>query len=105
MPKKTLLEKIKVSRRQLDRYLFYFERGADGEFVPSGRPKLSASDLVRAGAVGMWSISDLLIFINALETRFVLWYRTGGENKINEVLTLRDLDALVDRQVDHPKKH
>ena len=71
MTKGELLNRIKVDRRQLDRYLFFFQRDADGEFIPSEGFKLSRKDLQESGAYEDWSIKDILAHLFGWQTYFL----------------------------------
>jgi hypothetical protein len=71
--KTQLLETIEINRRQLERYLFYFERDADGDFQASDRPKFDHSEMLRPGVVDDWSLKDLLSHIIDWDRRLVVW--------------------------------
>lgn len=77
MNKADLIEKIKIEHRQLERYLFYFEKNRDGVFVASDRPKFGIEEMLQPGVVGDWSLKDLLSHLIDWETRMVDWYQTG----------------------------
>ena len=46
-----LLRQIKTDRRQLERYLFYFNKGESGDFVPRTRLKFTKRELQQPGVV------------------------------------------------------
>ena len=50
--KDRLIENILVKRRQLKRYLFYFEKDEDGVFVASDRTKFGRQEMSQPGFVG-----------------------------------------------------
>lgn len=74
MTKDELLELIKVDRRQLERYLFYFRRDQLGEFSASKRLKIKTSDLENHPIYQDWSIKDLLAHLSGWEEFFIDWY-------------------------------
>jgi hypothetical protein len=73
MTKDWLLEAIETNRRQLERYLVYFERGADGGFVPSARPKFDREEMIRPGVVAEWSLKDLVCHLIEWARRVSSW--------------------------------
>lgn len=75
MTKDELLEQIDIDRRQLERYLFYFEKNADGEFVPGTRNKLRREKMLQPGVAGKLSVKDVLDLISGWESHFIEWYR------------------------------
>ncbi len=85
MNKKELLEEIRTGRRQLERYLFYFEKGEDGAFIASDRLKFGVDELLLPGVIGDWSLRDLLCHIIDWERRFLSWYETGRQWKMPAV--------------------
>jgi hypothetical protein len=64
---------IETSRRQLERYLFCFEKDAAGDFRPSQRPKYSQEEMLRPGVVEEWSLKDLLCHLIEWDRRLVRW--------------------------------
>ncbi|MGD2158416.1 MAG: ClbS/DfsB family four-helix bundle protein [Anaerolineales bacterium] len=81
MTKDELVETIQVKHRQLERYLFYFEKNSDGVFVASDRPKFGTEEMLQPGAFSDWSLKDLLSHIIDWERRFLLWYHAGLEDQ------------------------
>lgn len=75
MTKNDLLERIKVERRQLERYLFYFEKDELGEFSPSQRLKFNASEAERRIVYRDWSTKDILAHLSFWEVYFIEWYQ------------------------------
>ena len=73
MKKKDLLESIRRNRRQLERYIFYFQKNEDGEFVPSHRPKFGRMEMLEPGVYQDWSFKDLLSFLNANTASHYNW--------------------------------
>jgi hypothetical protein len=76
MDKNQLQTRLQTSRRQLDRNLFYFERGAGGAFVPSARFRLDPDLMTYPGVIGLWSIKDLLSYLIDGERSWVAWFNT-----------------------------
>ncbi len=74
MNKDLLLTALITSRRQLDRYLFYFEKNTTGEFVPSERLKIIESLLTTPGVIGIWSVRDLLAYLVEGEQSWLVWW-------------------------------
>lgn len=99
MSKDEFLEQIRVKHRQLERYLFYFERGSNGAFVASNRPKFGREEMLEPGVVGEWSVKELLAHLIAREQRFLNWYGAGLRGDVPEapvVKVSRDgFEALV----------
>lgn len=58
--KKELLERIERAHRQLERYIFYFEKDGQGKFSASKRHKFSREKMLEPGVYGIWSLKDLL---------------------------------------------
>ncbi|MGD8586077.1 MAG: ClbS/DfsB family four-helix bundle protein, partial [Chloroflexota bacterium] len=79
--KETLLERIRTSRRQLERYLFYFEKDEEGGFVASKRPKFGEEEMAQPGVAGDWTVCDLLAHLIDREERLLPWLGAAGENK------------------------
>lgn len=74
--KAQLLETITTNRRQLERYLFYFARQADGEFAADPtQPKISQTDMTRPGVIDDWAVQDFLLDIARGETGLRDWLR------------------------------
>lgn len=84
MNKVELLQQIRIDRRQLERYLFFFEKNEQGEFVPSERLKFSREAMLQPGVVDQLSVKDLLALLSGWETCFIEWYvhRRFGEDPI-----------------------
>lgn len=74
MTKDQLLEQITTDRRQLERYLFYFERDQHGEFSASRRLKIKPADLESHPIYQDWSINDLLAHLSGWERFFLEWF-------------------------------
>jgi hypothetical protein len=72
--KEDLLAQIRTDHRQLDRYLFYFVKNEDGEFMPGDRPKFAEREMQEPGVVGEWSLKDLLAHLAAWELHFLDWH-------------------------------
>jgi hypothetical protein len=85
MSKDELIETIRVKHRQLERYLFYFEKNSSGVFVASDRPKFGREEMLQPGVVGDWSLKDLLAHLIDWERRFVHWYQAGRDGEAPEV--------------------
>jgi hypothetical protein len=77
MGKDKLLEDILAKHRQLERYLFYFEKDRNGIFVATDKPKFSMEEMIQPGVVGDWSLKDLLAHLIDWEQRFIDGYRAG----------------------------
>ena len=67
MTKEELLLRIKTDRRQLERYLLYFEKDDHGDFVPNHRLKLSAKIMLQSGVENDFSAKDILTLISGCE--------------------------------------
>jgi hypothetical protein len=80
--KTELLTRIQIQRRQLDRYPFYFERDRTGTFVPGPNLKFSRVEMAQPGAVGEWSVKDVLAHLFDWEQRFVGWYEAGRRGEV-----------------------
>ncbi len=97
--KNELIKLIRVKHRQLERHLFYFERGNDGTFVASDRPKLDEEEMLQPGVVGEGSVKDVLAHLIAQERHFLEWYRTSPRRDIPEALAFPasrdDLEAMT----------
>lgn len=74
MNKDELLQQINTDRRQLERYLFYFEKDDNGEFVPSKRIKFSHEEILQPGAVADLSVNDIVTLLSGWESN--LWSGT-----------------------------
>lgn len=75
--KAEFLDNIQTKHRQLERYLFYFEKDSDGVFVASSRPKFSREEMLQPGVADEWSLKDVLTHLIDRERRFVSWYEAG----------------------------
>jgi hypothetical protein len=91
MRKDELIEIIRVSHRQLERYLFYFEKKNDGVFVASDRPKFGIEEMLQGGVFGAWSLKDLLSHLIDWEQRFLKWFQAGPEGEVLSGLSSPDL--------------
>jgi hypothetical protein len=67
MTKEEILHQITTDHRQLERYLFYFEKDDHGDFVPSHQLKLSAKIMRQSGVVNDFSVKDILTLISGWE--------------------------------------
>lgn len=83
--KEGFIDKIQVKRRQLERYLFYFEKDSRGVFVASERPKFGRREMLQPGVVGEWSLKDVLAHLIDWEERFIDWYEAGLRGEVPEV--------------------
>jgi hypothetical protein len=81
MDKEELLQTLQVKHRQLERYLFYFEKDPQGEFIASDRPKFSIQEMEQPGVVGEWSLRDLLVQIIAWERLFIGCIEQGVDSE------------------------
>jgi hypothetical protein len=73
MNKIELISAIETNRRQLERYLFYFEKDASGVFRPSERPKFGREEMLQPGVVDDWALKDLLCHLIDWDGRLVGW--------------------------------
>lgn len=97
MKKSDLLKQIKTDRRQLERYLFYFEKDESGEFVPSSRLKFSKTEMQQPGVIDDWSVKDILANLSGWEMRFVNLYQSLGEESPGEHNLSEAADEFKDR--------
>jgi len=81
MDKNKYLNQIITSHRQLERYIFYFEKGEDGEFKASERPKFSWEEMYTPAVVDEYSFRDLLAFILTWEKRLRGWIQVGFQHE------------------------
>jgi hypothetical protein len=79
--KESLLDRIQTSRRQLARYLFYFEKDEEGAFVASQRTKFSEEEMVQPGVAGDRSMRDLLAHLIDREKRLLPWLQAAAGDK------------------------
>ena len=88
MTKEELLQQIKIDRRQLERYLFYFDKDDHGEFVPSSRLKFTKREMQQPGVIDDWSVKDILANLSGWEMRLIKWRQTnlGGEFRSEDKL-------------------
>jgi hypothetical protein len=81
MPKPTttegLIETLRRERRQLERYVFEFERGPAGQFAPSPRLKLTEAQLTGPTGDGAGPLADDLRAIVAAEAASLAWLKAG----------------------------
>jgi hypothetical protein len=82
MNKDELVETIQVKHRQLERYLFYFEKNSDGEFVASDRSKFGDEEMQQPGVFSDWSLKDVLSHIIDWEERLLRWYQAGLDGQM-----------------------
>lgn len=91
MDKAELVGRIQSSHRQLERYIFIFEKGEADGFAASGRAKFGKEEMLQPGVVGEWSLKDLLAHLIDWERRCMDWCRAGpGETPAS--LPAPDLD-------------
>jgi hypothetical protein len=116
LTKDELLEQIKVDRRRLERYLFYFEKDEHGEFSPSKRLKFKVLKTEEAYVYEDWTIKDLLAHLSGWQVFFLEWYdhhRHGrpfaefwsdsswaDKEQINRIIFSRDKDRALDETLD-----
>jgi hypothetical protein len=103
MNKNELLKKIQDSHRQLERYLFYFEKNKEGVFVAGSNPKFNSEEMLRPGVVGNWSLKDVLVCLIDWEQHFLAWYQTGLRGEIPETPTpgrMRDELKAIEQQIE-----
>jgi hypothetical protein len=82
MRKDELIETIHVKHRQLERYLFYFEKGNRGDFIASDRPKFGEQEMLHIEIYMDWNLKDLLSHLTDWEARFTDWVHTGLEGDV-----------------------
>ena len=103
MRKDELVKTIQVKHRQLMRYLFYFEKNRQGEFVAGERPKFGLAEMQQPGVYGDWSLKDLLSQLIYWEQYLLRLCRSESKSETGQALpspTLRwdeivPLDAPV----------
>jgi hypothetical protein len=66
-----LMDTMRASRRQLDRYLFFFEKDPSGEFTAGKRFKFSEEETNTPGVVGSWSLYQVLAQVRSSEEAFL----------------------------------
>jgi hypothetical protein len=93
MDKNQLILSIHTERRQLERYLFFFEKDFAGSFHASGKLKFSINELCKPGVIDDWSIKDLLANLSAWERLLQPWIEKPSSNA---VIDIPDLEALQD---------
>jgi hypothetical protein len=91
MNQKELLESIRSDHRQLERYIFYFEKNRQGLFVASERTKFGRAEMLQPGVFLEWSLKDLLCHLIDWEGRFLEWYRAGLNDEAQGDLPPADL--------------
>lgn len=97
MHKDELLETIRVAHRQLERYLFTFEKDSKGVFRASDRPRFGPAEMLQPGVVGDWSLKDLLVHVIDWEQRLLRWCRAGREEQAPADVPTADLQwARID---------
>jgi hypothetical protein len=103
--KDELIETIQVSHRQLERYLFYFEKDKDGVFVASERAKFGIDEMLQMGVFEEWSLKDLLCHLIDWEQWFLRWYQAGLEGEVLSGLPSPDLrwDEIESDEVNIPR--
>ncbi len=77
MDKAQLLDRMDTAHRQLERYIFFFEKNEAGEMVAGRRPKFSLEEMEQSGVVDDWSLKDLLAHLIDWDELFIRWYRAG----------------------------
>ena len=107
MTKAELLENMRTAHRQLERYIFYFEKQEDGVFRASRRPKFGKKEIEQPGVVDQWSLKDVIAHLSEWERKFIEWYRAGQRGEVAETpapgYTWKQLDE-VNRQI-YEKHH
>jgi hypothetical protein len=73
MNKLDLMDAIRTNRRQLERYLFHFEKAPGGDFRASERPKFGREEMLQPGVVADWSLKDLLCHLIGWDRRLLGW--------------------------------
>jgi hypothetical protein len=73
MNKLDLMDAIRTNRRQLERYLFHFEKASGGGFQASDRPKFGREEMLQPGVVADWSLKDLLCHLIGWDRRLLGW--------------------------------
>ncbi len=100
MDKAELVRRIQTSHRQLERYIFTFEKDEAGGFAASGRAKFGKEEMLQPGVVGEWSLKDLLAHLIDWERRCMDWCRAGpGETPAG--LPAPDLDWTPKDPTEH----
>lgn len=83
--KAALVEDIRAQRRRLEKNLALF----------------STEEMAQPGAIGEWSVKDVLAHLMDWEQRFIGWYKAGQRGETPETpapgLTWRDLESLNQR--------
>ena len=69
--KAQLLEKIRTSRRRLDRLVFVHQRGQGGELEAKAEFKFSEEEARAPGVAGSWSLLQVLMSVRASEQAFM----------------------------------
>jgi hypothetical protein len=104
MDRDELLGKVHTKRRQLDRYLFEFERDESGTFVPSDRLKFGQEEMLAPKVVGEWSLKDLLAHLIDCEQRLVAWFEAPMMDEAPSTpAPCGDPDALSKTEGDIPQ--
>lgn len=93
MDNKRLFHSIQTERRQLERYLFYFEKDPAGAFQANEKLKFPINEFCEPGVIGNWSIKDLLANLSAWERLVQSWIEKPSSNTS---LNLPDPEALQD---------
>jgi hypothetical protein len=97
MKKDELLKTIQTKYRQLNRYLFYFEKNSEGVFVATNRPKFGINEMKQPGVFGNWSLNDLLSHLIYWQQLFLQLYHGQSGDDRNRILPAPNLswDDLV----------
>lgn len=109
MTKGELLEKMRIAHRQLERYIFYFEKKESGVFRASERPKLGEWEMEQPGVVDQWSLKDVIAHLSEWERKFIDWYQAGKRGEVPETpapgYTWKQLDQVNQQiyEMHHPR--
>jgi hypothetical protein len=103
MDRDELLDKVHTERRQLDRYLFEFERDESGSFVSSDRLKFGQEEMLEPNVVGEWCLKDLLAHLIDCEQRLIAWFEAPLMDEAPSTpAPCGDPDALSKTEADIP---
>lgn len=99
--KSQFIEAIKVSRRQLDRYLFFFEKDSSSEFVAGEQFKYSEEEAAAPGHAGSWSLYQVLAQVHAAEQAFLQArlagsHAPGGLSQVGLTSMAKTFNELTD---------
>jgi hypothetical protein len=100
--KEGFLDIIRLKHRQLERYLFVFEKNGAGVFVASVQTKFGENEMVSSLIFKDWTLKDLLCQVIAWERRFIIWYQSGLQGDSIADLPPSDLDLSLRESEDYP---